>query len=417
MIANDNVITQTQTEIANILNADSELSAVGFIIENRKDIEFEIESRLKKQGICGIIMTPTLTFQGITGDHKDIVYQCDNLTIQITEYVPINRAKNKTDCQTSQDIAIKVADILGSPSYTNFQNFQIVDIQTGEDNGLLVSKVTIQCLVQGDLSALPSPVDPSIKIPYALKTQLDELSVHFESEISSIPVVDTYDKTTIDNKDEAVKNECLSYTEQMGTTIGESIINAVVECKQYTEDYTQEYTYNKDTINDKINEFAAHYLTWKDDSGQFVQFKSHGSLPNPEKGSLLWARLNHTASNPQFWYGDDPHTPDKNDYCVILEDETHDNEVTRYSYVGEWPDGKWRYQYTINETALTTDQWAAINSTATKTKIDQITTNTSDIQTLNSKVQTIDGYQDTLLSGITENDETVEFYILTKSIS
>lgn len=186
MIANDNLITQTQTEIANILNADSDLSAVGFIIENRKDIEFEIESRLKKQGICGIVMTPTLTFQGITGDHKDIVYQCDNLTIQITEYVPTNRAKNKTNCQTSQDVAIKVADILGSPSYPNWQNFQVVDIQTGEDNGLLVSKVTIKCLVKGDLSALPSPVDPSVKIPYALKTQLDELRAHFENEIAEL---------------------------------------------------------------------------------------------------------------------------------------------------------------------------------------------------------------------------------------
>ena len=212
MLANDNLITQTQTQIAEILNADSDLSAIGFFIENRFDVENEIQTRLKKQGICGIIMTPTLTFQGISDDHKDIVYQCDNLTIQITEYVPINRAKNKLSCQTSQDIAIKVADVLGSPSYTNWQNFQVVDIQTGEDNGLLVSKVTVQCLVRGDLSALPSPYDPSIKIPYALKTQLDELSVYFEKQISSIPIVDAYTKTESDNKfqpkgDYATKSE------------------------------------------------------------------------------------------------------------------------------------------------------------------------------------------------------------------
>ena len=212
MLANDNLITQTQTQIAEILNADSDLSAIGFLIENRFDIETEIQSRLKKQGICGIIMTPTLTFQGISDDHKDIVYQCDNLTIQITEYVPINRAKNKTSCQTSQDIAIKVADVLGSPSYANWQNFYVVDIQTGEDNGLLVSKVTVQCLVRGDLSALPSPYDPSVKIPYALKTQLDELSVYFEKQISSIPIVDAYTKTESDDKfqpkgDYATKSE------------------------------------------------------------------------------------------------------------------------------------------------------------------------------------------------------------------
>ena len=42
MLANDNLITSTQTQIAEILNADSDLSAIGFLIENRFDIETEI---------------------------------------------------------------------------------------------------------------------------------------------------------------------------------------------------------------------------------------------------------------------------------------------------------------------------------------------------------------------------------------
>ena len=241
MLANDNLITQTQTQIAEILNADSDLSAIGFLIENRFDIETEIQSRLKKQGICGIIMTPTLTFQGISDDHKDIVYQCDNLTIQITEYVPINRAKNKLSCQTSQDIAIKVADVLGSPSYANWQNFQVVDIQTGEDNGLLVSKVTVQCLVRGDLSALPSPYDPSVKIPYALKTQLDELSVYFEKQISSIPIVDAYTKIESDDKfqpkgDYATKNYVQSYTSAI-VDYNDTLLSGITEDDETVEFY------------------------------------------------------------------------------------------------------------------------------------------------------------------------------------
>ena len=252
--ANDNIITQTQTAIANILNADSDLSAVDFIIENSKDIEYEIESRLKKQGICGIIMTPTLTFQGISGDHKDIVYQCDNLTIQITEYVPINRAKNKTSCQTSQDIAIKVADVLGSPSYTNWQNFQVVDIQTGEDNGLLVSKVTVQCLVRGDLSALPSPYDPSIKIPYALKTQLDELSVYFEKEISSLPIVDAYTKTESDDKfqpkgDYATKSELDKKLDNSSEFITLSTTNDGLKIADNASVYDTTYSINQIVTN------------------------------------------------------------------------------------------------------------------------------------------------------------------------
>ena len=241
MLANDNLITQTQTQVAEILNADSDLSAIGLLIENRFDIETEIQTKLKKQGICGIIMTPTLTFQGISDDHKDIVYQCDNLTIQITEYVPINRAKNKPSCQTSQDIAIKVADVLGSPSYTNWQNFQVVDIQTGEDNGLLVSKVTVQCLVRGDLSALPSPYDPSVKIPYALKTQLDELSVYFEKQISSIPIVDAYTKTESDDKfqpkgDYATKSYVQTYTSAI-VDYNDTLLSGITEDDETVEFY------------------------------------------------------------------------------------------------------------------------------------------------------------------------------------
>lgn len=252
MLANDNLITQIQTQIAEILNADSDLSAIGFLIENRFDIETEIQTRLKKQGICGIIMTPTLTFQGITDDHKDIVYQCDNLTIQITEYVPINRAKNKTSCQTSQDIAIKVADVLGSPSYTNWQNFQVVDIQTGEDNGLLVSKVTVQCLVRGDLSALPSPYDPSIKIPYALKTQLDELSVHFEEQISSIPI--GYTKTESDNKfqpkgDYATKSELDKKLDNSSEFITLSTTNDGLKIADNAGVYNTTYSINQIVTN------------------------------------------------------------------------------------------------------------------------------------------------------------------------
>ena len=309
MLANDNLITQIQTQIAEILNADSDLSAIGFLIENRFDIETEIQTRLKKQGICGIIMTPTLTFQGISDDHKDIVYQCDNLTIQITEYVPINRAKNKLSCQTSQDIAIKVADVLGSPSYVNWQNFQVVDIQTGEDNGLLVSKVTVQCLVRGDLSALPSPYDPSVKIPYALKTQLDELSVYFENQISSIPI--GYTKTESDDK------------------------------FQPKGDYA-----TKSELDKKL-----------DNSSEFI------TLSTTNDGFKI-------ADNAGVY---------NTTYSI--------NQI-----VTNYPDSNYK----------TIDLPSKSGTLATESYVQ-------------SQTSAIVGYNDTLLSGITEDDQTVEFYILTKN--
>lgn len=210
--SNDNLISQIQNAVCDILNKDYELQGLDFIAENRFDIETEISTRLKKQGVCCLVMTPTLTFQGISDTHTDIIYQIDNLTVQITEYVPINRAKNRTNVKTCQDIAIRVADVLGGPTTNNWQNFQLVDIQTGEDNGLLVSKVTFSCLAKGNLSAIPAPYDPSVKIPFALKTQLDELSVYFENQISSLPIVDAYTKTESDDKfqpkgDYATKSE------------------------------------------------------------------------------------------------------------------------------------------------------------------------------------------------------------------
>lgn len=116
--------------------------------------------------------------------------------------------------------------------------------------------------------------------------------------------------------------------------------------------------YTKGQVDDKINQSAAHYLTKRTGTEghySYPQFATHADLAA--------AKAAHTADNPQFFYGIEPHTPDKNDYCVVLNDETHDHETTRYAFVGEWDNnGYFRYQYTINETPLTEEQWAAINS-------------------------------------------------------
>ena len=122
-------------------------------------------------------------------------------------------------------------------------------------------------------------------------------------------------------------------------------------------------TYTKNEVDERISQNAAHYLTAKV-NGEFVQFATHAALAA--------AKAAHTEANPQFWYGDDSHTPDKNDYCIVLDDETHGHATTRYMFVGVWPDGFFRYQYTVNETALTQAQWDALNSGATKEKIDAI---------------------------------------------
>ena len=118
------------------------------------------------------------------------------------------------------------------------------------------------------------------------------------------------------------------------------------------EDY-----YTTAEVDDKITTFVAHYLTGKDSTGRFVPFATRAALD--------YAKQHHTEENPQFFYAGEPFTPTKNDYCVVLADETVGGKTARYSFVGEWPTGSWQYQYTINDTAFSEAQWAAINSGVT----------------------------------------------------
>lgn len=80
-------------------------------------------------------------------------------------------------------------------------------------------------------------------------------------------------------------------------------------------------------------------------------------------------------------------TPGPNDYMVVQADETQDGGTWRYKYTGAWPtDGKngWQPEYEVNETPLTAEQLAALNSGITDTAVAQITTNKNNISSLSS---------------------------------
>jgi hypothetical protein len=79
----------------------------------------------------------------------------------------------------------------------------------------------------------------------------------------------------------------------------------------------------------------------------------------------------------------------KNDYAYVRSVTNVNNQDTyifiRYKYEGELIDPynpeEWVYEYTINNSGFTAEQWAAINSGITATLKDQITTNKNQIST------------------------------------
>lgn len=110
-------------------------------------------------------------------------------------------------------------------------------------------------------------------------------------------------------------------------------------------------------VNSSINAFAAYYIT-KDSSGN--AFGTYDQL----------------SSATLFFNAGQVRIPTKNDYCVVLEDETKTtalgvNPTTRYTYQGTYPTGQWEFQYIVNNTSLTQAQVDAINSGITKDIVDK----------------------------------------------
>ena len=141
MINNDNFLFDLQQSVAEILQADQQLSSMQFLCENSKEIDYEIKQNLAKQGVVSIVMTPKATFIGRKDDGK-LVYDINDLTIMTTENTSVNRTNDKS--LTGQDISMRVLKVLGEDNYGTFCP---IGYEQGEDSGLLVNKVTFSCTV------------------------------------------------------------------------------------------------------------------------------------------------------------------------------------------------------------------------------------------------------------------------------
>ena len=165
-----NILDEVQHYVADKLNADPQLSACHFIAENRRDVEFEIKQALGKQGVVGLVMTPKATFAGAYMN-TSLVWQLDELEIDIVENVLINRGKKDGGYITGQDAAMRLFNVLCPLSGEGEGKFCPVSLEEGEDGNLIVNKCILKCLVHVS-EPEPEPLKKKGKVLY--KTDLTQ---------------------------------------------------------------------------------------------------------------------------------------------------------------------------------------------------------------------------------------------------
>lgn len=154
-IENMSILWQAQEAAANILNADAELSGkVTFFSENQRDIDFQLKNALGRQGIVGIIMTPTAQYCGNYQD-ESVVWDLRNFTVQIVENPTVNRAIPTSI--TALDAAVRATDRLANTYASGFTTYNPVSIEQGEQSGLIVAQARFNCTVRTNRH--PSPTD------------------------------------------------------------------------------------------------------------------------------------------------------------------------------------------------------------------------------------------------------------------
>ena len=141
-----NILEEVQRYVADKLNADPQLSACPFLVENRKDIDYEIKNALGRQGIVGLVMTPKATFAGAYMD-TSLAWQLDELEIDIVENITVNRGKKDGGYITGQDAAMRLFNVLCPLSGEGEGKFCPVSLEEGEDGNLIVNKCILKCLV------------------------------------------------------------------------------------------------------------------------------------------------------------------------------------------------------------------------------------------------------------------------------
>ena len=181
----DPIARDLQLQVCHILNSDSQLSSMTtFFAEQSLDVDYEVRKSLASQGLAAIVMTPTLTLLGHDGATTS--WQCDDLTLQIVENPIVNRARLKNlglSAGTALDVAETAAECLAGPQGGHFGEYSAKQVQTAEQNNLLVVKATFKTTCSRQLSGLISTdiSGNTVEIPFATRDEINSLCADFFS--------------------------------------------------------------------------------------------------------------------------------------------------------------------------------------------------------------------------------------------
>ena len=146
-----------------------------FFAEQSLDVDYNVKKSLASQGLAAIVMTPTLALLGHNG--ATTTWQCDDLTLQVIENPIVNRARLKSlglSTGTALDVAEVAAECLAGPQGGHFGQYSAKQVQTAEQNNLLVVKATFKTTCSRQISGIIS-TDTSgntVEIPFATRDEL-----------------------------------------------------------------------------------------------------------------------------------------------------------------------------------------------------------------------------------------------------
>lgn len=163
-----NIILNVQSEICDRLNAVLSSDCV-FLPEQLLDIEYNIKKNLGRQGIVGLCHVPKLEYSGKYEDQSNVWQMTFELAV--VENPTVNRGRQ--GARTALDVAMECQQILCPQFGSGEGTFNPQTVETGEDQGVLVTKFQFQALVKVAPDPVPPPPHISSDVKFSDGTALN----------------------------------------------------------------------------------------------------------------------------------------------------------------------------------------------------------------------------------------------------